>query len=84
MKCRKAVIDLIRTSQADRRDGDVQGHLGHRFRSPESIDGVDEAVLECLLGRDADVAQDRAGEFGKETLDGIERGAVITFVESII
>jgi hypothetical protein len=31
-----------------------------------------EAILEFLLGRYAEVAQDGAGEFGKEALDEIE------------
>jgi hypothetical protein len=43
----------------------------------EIIDRGHEAILELLLGCDADVAQDRAGEFGKETLDEIEPGAVL-------
>ena len=33
--------------------------------------------LEFLLGGDADVAQDGAGEFGKEALDEIEPGTVL-------
>jgi hypothetical protein len=36
-----------------------------------------EAVLEFLFGCDADVAQDGAGEFGKETLDEIEPRAML-------
>jgi hypothetical protein len=36
-----------------------------------------EAILEFLLGYDADVAQRRAGEFGKEALDEIEPRAVL-------
>jgi hypothetical protein len=43
----------------------------------EIIHGGDEAVLEFLFGCDADVAQDGAGEFGKEALDKIEPGAVL-------
>src|SRR5947209_10259453 len=35
------------------------------------------AILELLLGGDADLAQDGAGEFGKETLDEIEPGAML-------
>jgi hypothetical protein len=35
----------------------------------EKLHGGHEAILELLLGCDADVAEDRAGEFGKETLD---------------
>jgi hypothetical protein len=34
--------------------------------------GGNETMLEFVLGCDADVAQDGAGEFGKETLDGGE------------
>jgi hypothetical protein len=34
----------------------------------EIIHGGDEAILELLLGCDADVAQDGAGEFGKEAM----------------
>jgi hypothetical protein len=36
-----------------------------------------EAILEFLRGYDADVAQRRAGEFGKEALDEIEPRAVL-------
>jgi hypothetical protein len=43
----------------------------------EIIDRGHEAILELLLGCDADVAQDGAGEFGKEALDEIEPGAVL-------
>jgi hypothetical protein len=43
----------------------------------EIIHGGDEGVLEFLFGGDADVAQDGAGEFGKEALDEIEPGAVL-------
>ena len=42
----------------------------------EIIHGGHEAILELLLRCDADVAQDGAGEFGKEALDEIEPGAV--------
>jgi hypothetical protein len=35
------------------------------------------AILEFLLGCDADVAQDGAGEFGKEALHEIEPGTVL-------
>jgi len=35
----------------------------------EKLHGGHEAILELLLGCDADVAEDRTGEFGKETLD---------------
>ena len=38
----------------------------------EEIHGGHEAVLEFLLGRDADVAQDRAGQLGKKALDKVE------------
>src|SRR5215470_5141174 len=43
----------------------------------EIIHGGHEAILELLLGCDADVAQDGAGEFGKEALDEVEPRAVI-------
>ena len=43
----------------------------------EIIHGGHEAILEFLLGCDADVAQDGAGEFGKEALDEIEPRAVL-------
>jgi hypothetical protein len=42
----------------------------------EIIHGGHEAILELLLGCDADVAQHGAGELGKETLDEIEPGAM--------
>ena len=35
-----------------------------------------DAVLERLFGCDADVAQDRAGEFGEEALDEVEPGTL--------
>ena len=43
----------------------------------EIIHGGHEAILELLLGGDADVAQDGAGELGKEALDEIEPGTVL-------
>jgi hypothetical protein len=43
----------------------------------EKRHGGHEAILEFLLGCDADVAQHRAGEFGKEALDEIEPGTVL-------
>ena len=43
----------------------------------EVINGGDDAVLEFLLGCDADMAQHRAGELGEETLDEIKPGAVL-------
>jgi len=43
----------------------------------EVIDGGHQAVLEFLFGRDADVAQDRSGELGKEALDEVEPRAVL-------
>ena len=36
-----------------------------------------EAVLELLLGGDADVAQDRTRELGEEALDEVEPGAML-------
>ena len=39
----------------------------------EVINGGDDAVLEFLLGCDADMAQHRAGELGEETLDEISQ-----------
>jgi hypothetical protein len=33
------------------------------------VDGSRDAILEFLFGRDPDVAEDGAGEFGKEALD---------------
>ena len=36
-----------------------------------------DAILEFLFGRDADVAQDGAGELGEETFDEVEPGAVL-------
>jgi hypothetical protein len=35
------------------------------------------AILKFLFGCGADVAQDGAGEFGKEALDEVEPGAVL-------
>lgn len=43
----------------------------------EVVDGGHEALLEFLLGGDADVAQDGAGEFGKKSLYEIQPGAVL-------
>jgi hypothetical protein len=43
----------------------------------EKIHGGDEAILEFLLGGDANVAQDGTSEFGEEALDEIEPGAVL-------
>ena len=45
--------------------------------SVELVHGGHDAVLEFLFGCDADVAQDGAGELGKEALDEIEPGAVL-------
>ena len=45
--------------------------------SVELVHGGRDAILELLFGCDADVAQDRAGELGEETLDEIEPGAVL-------
>ena len=41
------------------------------------IHGGHDAVLEFLLGGDADVAQDGARELGEEPLDEVEPGAVL-------
>ena len=43
----------------------------------EVIHGGHDAILEFLLGCDADVTQDGAGELGEEALDQIEPGAVL-------
>ena len=43
----------------------------------EFIHGSHDAVLEFLFGRDADVAQHRAGELGEEALDEIEPGTML-------
>ena len=43
----------------------------------ELVHGGHDAVLEFLLGCDADVAQHRAGELGEEALDEIEPGAML-------
>ena len=43
----------------------------------EVVHGSHDAILEFLFGRDADVAQDGAREFGKEALDEVEPGAVL-------
>ena len=45
--------------------------------SIEVIHGGDDAVLEFLFGRDADMAQDRSGELGEEAFDEIEPRAVL-------
>jgi hypothetical protein len=39
--------------------------------------GSHDAILEFLFGGDSDVAQNGAGELGKEALDEIEPGAVL-------
>ena len=38
----------------------------------EVIHGSYDAILEFLLGCDADVAQDRASKFGEEAFDEVE------------
>ena len=43
----------------------------------EEFHGSHDAVLEFLFGRDADMAQDGAGEFGEEALDEVEPGAML-------
>ena len=43
----------------------------------ELIHGRHDAVLEFLLGCDADVAHHRAGKLGEEALDEVEPGAVL-------
>ena len=43
----------------------------------EVIDSGHKTILEFLFGRDADVAEHRAGHFGEEALDQIEPGAVL-------
>jgi hypothetical protein len=40
------------------------------------VDGSHDAVLEYLFGSDADVAQNRAGELGEETLDQVQPRAM--------
>ena len=45
--------------------------------SVEVVDCGHDAVLELLFGCDSDVAQDGAGELGKEPLDEIEPGAML-------
>ena len=45
--------------------------------SVDVVDGGDDAVLEFLLGGDADVAEDGAGELGEEAFDQVEPGAVL-------
>ena len=41
------------------------------------VDGGHETLLEFLLRGDADMAQNRAGEFGEEALDQIKPGPVL-------
>jgi hypothetical protein len=43
----------------------------------EVIHGGHDAVPEFLLGCNADVTQDGAGEFGEEALDEVEPGTVL-------
>ena len=43
----------------------------------EFIHSGHDAVLEFLFGRNADVAQDGAGELGEKALDEIEPGAML-------
>ena len=43
----------------------------------EEVHGGHDAVLEFLLGCDADMAQHRAGELGEEAFDQVEPGAVL-------
>jgi hypothetical protein len=43
----------------------------------EVVYGGHEALLELLLGGEADVAQDRTGELGEETLDEVKPGAML-------
>jgi hypothetical protein len=43
----------------------------------EFLHGGHDAILEFLLGCDADVAEHGAGELGKEAFDEIEPGAVL-------
>ena len=45
--------------------------------SVDVVDGGDDAVLEFLLGGDADVPEHRASELGEEALDEVEPGAVL-------
>ena len=42
----------------------------------EVVHGGHETILELLLGGDADVAQHRARQLRKETLDQVEPGAM--------
>ncbi len=42
----------------------------------EVVDCGQETVIQLLLGGDADMAQDRTGKLGEETLDEVEPGAV--------
>ena len=43
----------------------------------EVFHGGHDAILEFLLGCDADLTQDRTGELGEEALDQIEPGTVL-------
>ena len=43
----------------------------------EVVDGGHEALLEFLLGGDADMAQHRASKLGEEAFDEVEPGAVL-------
>ena len=43
----------------------------------EEFHGSHDALLELVLGGDADMAQDRAGELGEEALDEVEPGAML-------
>ena len=43
----------------------------------EVVDSGHKAILEFLFGRDADVAEHRAGNFGEEALDEVEPRAVL-------
>jgi hypothetical protein len=43
----------------------------------EVLYGGHDAIHEFLFGRDADVAQDRAGELGEEAFDKVEPGTVL-------
>jgi hypothetical protein len=38
----------------------------------DMIHGSHDTILEFLFGRDANVAQDRAGQLGKEPLDNVQ------------
>ena len=43
----------------------------------EVVDCSHDAIPEFFFGRDADVAEHRAGNFGEEALDEVEPGAVL-------